>query len=155
MVGAGAIGVELAQAFNKLHIETFLVDMAEHVLPHMMDYGMVEKAEEELTKLGIELHLKSKIISLKGKQFVEDIVLEKGQVIHLNSLDKCSTAEQEHANAGLVVFAVGMKPNTEIFQYTDLEIGKDGIIINEKMETNIKDVFQGFNGPAQSGLGHT
>ena len=80
---------------------------------------MVEKAEEELTKSGIELHLKSKIISLKGKQFVEDIVLEKGQVIHLNSLDKCSTAEQEHANAGLVVFAVGMKPNTEIFQNTD------------------------------------
>lgn len=141
VVGAGAIGVELAQAFNKLHIETFLIDMAEHVLPHMVDYEMVEKAEEELTKSGIELHLKSKVTSLRGKQFIEDVFLEKGQIIHLNSLDECSTADQEHANAGLVVFAVGMKPNTEIFQDTDLNIGNDGIIINEKMETNIKDVF--------------
>jgi len=141
VIGAGAIGVEVAQAFNKLHVETFLIDMAEHLLPHMMDYEMVEKAEEELTKSGIELHLKSKVTSLRGKQFIEDVVLEKGQIIHLNSLDECSTAEQEYENAGLVVFAVGMKPNTEIFQDTELNIGNDGIIINEKMETNIKDVF--------------
>lgn len=48
VVGAGAIGVELAQALVRKNVETTLVDMTPQVLPNLMDYEMVEEAEEEL-----------------------------------------------------------------------------------------------------------
>ncbi len=41
----------------------------------------------------------------------------------------------------LSFLAVGMKPDVELFEDTDLEIDRDGIVINSKMETNIKDVY--------------
>jgi len=141
VVGAGAIGIELSQALNKKNIETHLVDMEDQILPNMMDYEMVEDAEEELIKSGVNLHLREKVTALKGHHFVENVVLEKGHTIHFGSLDDCSESEREEHIAGLVVFAVGVRPNIDIFKETALEIGHDGIIVNERMETNIKDVY--------------
>ena len=141
VVGSGAIGIELAQALNKKNIETHLVDMAEQILLNMMDYGMVEHAEEELIKKGIILHLQNKVVSMKGHHFVEEVILEKGQVIHFGSLDDCSEGERDDHVAGLVVFAVGVRPNIDLFKDTELAWGQDGIVINERMETNIEDVY--------------
>ncbi len=140
VVGAGAIGIELAQAFNEKKIETHLVDMANSILPNMVDYGIVEDTQEALIKSGINLHLKSKVTSLKGHESVEEVLLENGRIIHFDSLDQCSETGAKITN-GLVVFAVGMKPVVDLFKDTDLDIQKDGIVVNDKMETNIKDVF--------------
>jgi len=58
VVGAGAIGVELAQALNTMGVETHLVDMAGTILSAMLDKEMVDEAEGALTQAGILLHLK-------------------------------------------------------------------------------------------------
>jgi len=141
VVGAGAIGIELAQALNNKGLETHLVDMANQILPNMMDYEMVEDAEEELVKSGVNLHLRNKVAALEGRYFVERVVLEKGQTIYFGSLDDCSESEREEHVAGLVVFAVGVRPNVELFENTPLELGPDGIKVNDRMETNIEDVY--------------
>lgn len=141
VVGAGAIGVELAQAVRAKNIETHLVDMAPQVLPNMMDYEMVENAEQELAKQGINLHLQNKVTKITGHTFAEEIILDKGQTIHLNSLDECSLGNELHTLTGLVVFAVGTRPNVELFAGTDLKIERDGIVVNSKMATNLPDVY--------------
>ncbi len=140
VVGAGAIGIELAQALNERNVETHLVDMADYVLPNMVDYEMVEEAQEALIKSGINLHLKSKVTTLKGSDTVEEVILENMQIIHFDQLDSCSEPDNDRLT-GLVVFAVGMRPNVELFKGTDLKIEREGILINDKMETNIKDVY--------------
>jgi NADH dehydrogenase/NADH oxidase (H2O2-forming) len=56
-------------------------------------------------------------------------------------MDACSEAEKNLTGNGLVVFAVGMRPNVELFKNTRLAIERDGIIVNEKMETSIKGVY--------------
>ena len=140
IVGAGAIGIELAQALNTREIETHLIDMADHILPNMTDYEMIEEAQEDLIKSGINLHLKSRVIKLEGDEFAEHVTLDNNQIIHLTDADNCSTGD-ESAVKSLIVFAVGMKPTIDIFSDTALEIGKDGIIVNPKMETNIPDVY--------------
>ncbi|MCK4530341.1 MAG: FAD-dependent oxidoreductase, partial [Candidatus Marinimicrobia bacterium] len=132
IVGAGAIGIELAQALNERKVETHLVDMADYILPNMLDYEVVEEAQESLIKSGISLHLKNKVTTLKGTEKVEGVVLENMQVIRFDELDGCSE-EDNNKFSGLVVFAVGMKPSVELFKDTDLQIGRDGIIINNKM----------------------
>ncbi|OQY09349.1 MAG: FAD-dependent pyridine nucleotide-disulfide oxidoreductase [Fusobacteriia bacterium 4572_132] len=133
VIGAGAIGIELSQALNERKVETHLVDMAESVLPNMVDIDMIKAPQEALAELGINLHLKSKVEALKGKDKAESVVLGENKIINLDSIDSDV--------AGLVVFAVGMKPTVGIFKDTALEIERDGIVINNKMETNISDVY--------------
>lgn len=141
VVGAGAIGIELAQALNKIDIETHLVDAEAHILPNMMDHEMVEAAQTELVAGGVNLHLNNKVVALKGKEHVEEVMLEDGTAIDFRSADGCSEADKAETGMGLVVFAVGMRPNVELFRDTGMEIGRDGIIVNEKMETSIDDVY--------------
>lgn len=141
VVGAGAIGVELAQALVKRGVQTKLADMTPQILPNLMDYEMVEEAEEELIKTGVELILQSKVIALKGDRFVEEVQLEKGQSVHFNDIENCSVGAMQEELAGIVVFAVGMRPNVGLFRDTGLEIDRDGIVVNERMETSIPDVY--------------
>ncbi len=128
VVGAGAIGIELALALNERKVETHLIDMADYVLSNMVDYEMVEEAQESLLKSGMHLHLKSKVASLEGTEYVEKVFLDNTEPIIFDQ-------------SSLVVFAVGMKPDVKLFTDTDLKIDRDGIVINNKMETNIKDVY--------------
>ncbi len=124
VVGAGAIGIELAQALNEKGVNTNLIDMMPTVLPNLLDEDISKKAQEELKELGLNLFLDSKVTELKGDKSVESIVLGN-----------------EEVKSDLVIFAVGMSANVEFLKESDLEIGKDGIVVNEKMETNIEDVY--------------
>ncbi len=141
VVGAGAIGVELAQALNQTGLETHLVDMAPHIVPNMLDAELLEDAEQALVKAGIHLHLQHRVIKLTGGSFVEEIHLDKGQTIHFGPQDECSENGEIRAIPGLVIFAVGTRPDIGLFQDSPLKIGKNGIIVNAKMETNIDRVY--------------
>jgi len=125
VVGAGAIGIELAQALNEKNIETNLIDMMPTILPNMLDKEMVEKPQKALEDLGINLYLGNKVVELKGDKKVEAAVLGDGQTVKVD----------------LVIFSVGMKANVEFLKDTELNIGRDGIIINDYLETSIKDVY--------------
>lgn len=129
VVGAGAIGVELAQALAARNVHTTLVDMAETVLPNLADPEMTEPALEELQGLGIKLQLGRMV---KGLLPVQEGSNRLGQV----ELDDGTTI-----GADLVVFAVGMKPALELFQESNLEMVRDGIVVDSRMRTNLEDVY--------------
>ncbi len=128
VVGAGAIGIELAQSLNQIKIECHLIDLAERILPNLVDNDFVAEVQNEIISSGINLHLKSKVSALEGKKKVEKVYLDTKEEILLE-------------DSGIVVFAVGMKADTKLFENTSLEISKQGIVVNNKMETNVKDVF--------------
>ena len=141
VVGAGAIGIELAQALNHKGLETHLVDMESHVVPNMLDPEMLEDAEQELVTAGVHLHLQHRVIKLSGDIAVENVHLDKGQTIHFGSLDECSERGEAANVPGLVMFAVGTRPDIELLKDSPLNIGKSGIIVNDKMETNLPGVY--------------
>jgi NADH dehydrogenase/NADH oxidase (H2O2-forming) len=125
VVGAGAIGIELAQALNERGVKTNLIDMMPTILPNMLDPEMSKELESELRESGINIHLDKKVVQLKGENEVEEIVLNDGETLKAN----------------LVIFSVGMKANVEFLSDTNLEIGRDGILVNNLLETNIEDVY--------------
>jgi NADH dehydrogenase/NADH oxidase (H2O2-forming) len=125
VVGAGAIGIELAQAFNERGIETNLIDMMPTVLPNMLDSEMSKEAEAELKDLGINLYLDNKVVELKGEGKVEEVILGSGEAV----------------KADLVIFSVGMKANVDFLTDTDLKLGRDGILVDDQLKTNIEDVY--------------
>ncbi len=140
VVGAGAIGIELALSLNKKGLQVDLVDMATSLLPNLLDSEMSELVYEEVVREGVNIHLNARVNKLTGKRFVQQVHLSNGQIIHFDSIESCNVTKDEEFK-GMVIFATGMKAQVEIFQASDLEIGIDGIIVNEKMETNIKDVY--------------
>jgi len=140
VVGAGAIGIELAQALKERDLNVHLIDMAANLLPNMTDPEIVEPALEELIRKGIHLHFKAKVIELKGKDNVEQIILDNGDIIHFSdSVPK--SGDIPDALDGFVVFATGMTPNISLVKGSDVKTDKDGIVVNEKMETNVQDVY--------------
>ncbi len=128
VVGAGAIGIELAQALNHVGVVCHLVDMAKTVLPNLVDADFAKEAQDELKDLGIQLHLDNKVVSVNGDGSVEQVVLDNGDKISLGK-------------SGIIVFAAGMRANTDLFKNSPLKIERQGILVNDKMETNIKDVY--------------
>lgn len=134
VVGAGAIGVELAQALSFRKVAVDLVDMGDSVLPNLVDADMSGVLRTELEREWIKLHLNSKVVELKGNEHVEKVVLDDGSTIDFE-------AAMGNDLPGVVIFAAGMRPVVSMFKDSGLIIDRDGIVINDKMETNIEDVY--------------
>jgi len=140
IIGAGAIGIELAQSLKTANIEVSLIDMEKSILPSLIDSEMAELPTETLIKKGIHIILDAKVTELSGSEYVKYVHLNNGKVIKFDNLDECSIESNSKLNR-VVVFSVGMTPDISFIKDKNLKIGKGGICVNEKMETNIKDVY--------------
>ncbi|MFO7974897.1 MAG: FAD-dependent oxidoreductase [Candidatus Hydrogenedentota bacterium] len=130
VVGAGAIGIEQAQAYRKNGIETWLIDIASHVLPNMIDEDMAAPLEKELHDLGVRTVLGGRVESMQETASgVDKIHLSTGEDIELDP------------ETDFVCFAIGMKPDIEIFAKAGLAATRDGIIIDSQMRTSIPGVY--------------
>jgi len=140
VVGAGAIGIELAQALKAANIEVTLIDMEKSILPSLIDLEMAELPTESLIKKGIHITLGAKVTELTGSEYVKHVHLDNGKIIEFDNLDECTVGSNGKLNR-IVVFSVGMTPDISFIKNKKLKTGKGGIIVNDKMETNIKDVY--------------
>ena len=141
VVGAGAIGIELSQALREAGLIVDLVDMGSSVLPNLIDREMTDELEAGLIRKGINLHLNARVTALQGKEWVEQVELDNGGRINFDPIDECSEGGGRAAHDGIVIFAAGMKPQVDLVKDSGMEIGRDGIVINDKMETSIPDVY--------------
>jgi NADPH-dependent 2,4-dienoyl-CoA reductase/sulfur reductase-like enzyme len=132
VVGAGAVGIELVQALNHRGIDVHVVDMGNTVLPNMMDSDMSVQLEDELKQMGVSVHTGRKVTGIEGRVNAEKVVLDNGDTIDLKGAD---------GQNGLVVFAAGMVPEVELVKGSKIKVENGGIVVNDKMETTVKDVY--------------
>jgi NADPH-dependent 2,4-dienoyl-CoA reductase/sulfur reductase-like enzyme len=140
VIGAGAIGIELAQALKHKGVEVSLVDMASQVLPNLVDTEFAQKASEELIKNNIHLVLNSRVDKLIGKEFVNEVHLDSEEIIYLDDFAPC-TGHNNKTIKGLVIFATGVVPEISFLKDTEIKIDRQGIVVNDMMETNLPDVY--------------
>ena len=124
IVGGGFIGIELAENLHELGIKVTIVQRSDHLLP-IIDYDMASFLHAKLRNKGIDLALNSP---------VEEIKEESGKIrIKAGSL---------WLEADMAVMALGVMPDSRLAKEAGLELGlKGSIIVNDKMETSIKDVY--------------
>ena len=123
VIGGGFIGLEMAENFAKMNINTTVVEMADHILPPV-DKEIAAFAQNELRKHGVNIIL-SDALKAVGK---DEIVLASGRKIPFDT----------------AVLAIGVRPETELAKKCGLEIGKTGgIKVNEYMQTSDPDIFAG------------
>lgn len=125
VVGAGYIGVELAEAFERHGKNTTLVDMADTVLSTYYDEEFTDLMKKNLADHNVNLELGQSVQEIKG---------ENGKV-------KSIVTNEKEIDADLVVLCIGFKPNTVIGK-DQLETFRNGAyLVNKKQETSIKDVY--------------
>jgi len=124
VVGAGYIGVELAEAFERHGKNTTLIDIAETCLPVYYDEPFTDLMRNNLQDHHIKLAFGEMVTEIRGEKKVEMVVTNKNQY-----------------PSDMVVMCIGFKPNTTLGD-GKLEKFKNGAyLVNKKQETSIKDVY--------------
>lgn len=123
VVGAGYIGLEIAENLKLQGVRPFVLDMAEHALPGF-DPEMAEYVEGKLQESGIPVVTGVAVTGIEGDGKVEKVITSK-----------------KAYKADLVVLSAGIRPNTAFLDGTGLEMFKGTILTNEKGETNLPDIY--------------
>ncbi len=124
IIGAGYIGVEIAEALTEAGLETVLIEATANVLPGVEpDIG--EVIERELADHGVRVHKEEMAQRLEGGQRVERVVASRGEY-----------------PADIVVVSVGARPAVAVLQQAGIALGPTGAVAtNERMETNLSGVY--------------
>lgn len=126
VVGAGYIGLEMVENFNRRGMEVTLIERLNQAMPPM-DAEMVSPVYKELQKQDIDLHLNSEVTSFEQETNNKIAVVNKRNERHV---------------AGVVVLALGVKPDVRLAKQCGLEIGKlGGISVDDQMRTNDPSIF--------------
>jgi mercuric reductase len=132
IMGAGYIGLEIAQAYNRLGVKVRIIEFTDRPLrSQTKDITDVLVAQYE--KEGIEI-----LPNFRAFKFAKS---GSDTIIHCNCPDGSTTQLVEK---GHIVVATGTKPNTSKLGLDNigLKLTESGhIIVNEKMETNLPNIY--------------
>ena len=126
IIGAGYIGLELAEAFQNRAIKTTLLEKSPQILPKF-DAEIATLVHQYVVDKHVELIVGDGLVKLHGEQgWVCAVESETGKRLA----------------ADLVVVAIGIRPNTALAQDSGIALGTTGAIaVNAKMETNAEGIF--------------
>ena len=121
VVGAGFIGCEVAENLRHAGKDVKLIEAQDQIMPPF-DNDMAQILHKELYDNGVELVLEDAVKEIKDGH----IILDSGAEV----------------DAGAVVMAIGVCPETELAERAGLEIGETGSIkVDHNYRTNDKDIY--------------
>lgn len=121
IIGAGYIGLEMAEQLTRLGIEVTILQRSNQVMKHM-DKDIADRIADTLEAHGVNLLLGQEAVRITDKEIV--------------------TSSGETIPSDIVFLAAGVKPNTALAEKIGVRIGETGAIaVNEKMQTNLPDVY--------------
>jgi NADPH-dependent 2,4-dienoyl-CoA reductase/sulfur reductase-like enzyme len=125
VVGAGYIGVELAEAFKRNGKEVVLIS-DQNVLNNYYDVEFQEMMRKNMESHGLQMALGERVCEIVGKD---------GKVSGV----KTDKAEYD---VDMVLLSIGFRPNTDLFKGTELALDARGVIqVDNQQQTNIPDVY--------------
>lgn len=139
IIGGGVIGMEFASFFNSLGTKVTIVEMLPEILGGL-DVEISVMLREIYTKKGIEFNLNAKVIQIDGNK----VIFEKD-------------GETLAVDGEKILVSVGRRAVTEGFGLENLNIEKTrfGIKTDEKMRTNVPNVYAAGDVTGFSQLAHT
>lgn len=125
IVGAGFIGLEMAENLHRLGAEISIIEMSNQVMTPL-DYSMAAHVHQHLLQKGIRLLLEQSVESFERKENKIEIYLSDGKTIETEA----------------VILSIGVRPDTALAKTANIAIGQTGgITVNEYLETSAKDVY--------------
>jgi len=135
IVGAGLIGVEMAEAFRRRGMDVTIIEVSDRVLPSLLDEVMAGIIKKELEDNGVKVIL--------GEALKEVVTsLSPSSSSNVRYIEAVRTTKNKEIPAELVLLGTGVRPNSHIAKDAGIELGVyDAIKVDEHMRTNIPDIF--------------
>ncbi len=124
VVGAGFIGMEMAENLLAQKLSVTVIDMANQILPNILDPEMAGFAARELRKGGMRILTKTAVSSLKGENAITSVVTSAGEL-----------------PADLLILSIGIRPATAFIESTGIEMMHGTIAVDAYQKSSIEDIY--------------
>lgn len=125
VVGAGFIGLEMAENLHRLGIFVSIVEMAEQVMTPL-DYSMASLVHQHLKTKNVEFFLKDGVSSFRHENNGVKVTLKSGRQLH----------------SDMVILSIGVRADSHLAHKAGLELGQTGgIKVNEYLQTSHPDIY--------------
>ncbi len=130
VIGAGPIGVEMAQSFQRFGCQVHLIEVAPKILIRE-DRDAAKVVEEVLVDEGVKLYTGAKIEKIHGDESCQNIALEvNGSTLHIES--------------SKILVAAGRQPNTADLglETVGVELTDRGVVVvDDRLQTSNSKIF--------------
>ena len=125
IIGAGFIGLEMAENLHHLGMHITVVEMGDQILAPV-DFPIAAFAQQHIRSKGVDLKLKTAVTGFERN--------EKGLKVLLK--------EEEPIDADVVILSIGVKPDTKLATDAGLQLGNArGILVNEYLQTTDENIY--------------
>ena len=125
MVGGGFIGLEMAENLSELGIKVTVVQRGNQLM-NSLDYDMATMIHSKLRSKGLSLKLNADVTGFEEKDDGVSVLLHNDAPIKTD----------------MVILAIGVAPDNTLAKDANMELGiKGAIVVNDKMETSIPDIY--------------
>lgn len=122
IIGGGVIGVEFASYFSMIGTKVTVIEMMDEILP-MMDGDFAKMMRRELKGVDFKLGCKVEEVTSDG-------------VLYLDAKGNKQSLVSE-----LVLMSVGRRPNVAGLENLKLDITRGGVVVNDRLQTNVANVY--------------
>ena len=153
IVGGGVIGMEFAGLFRAFGAKVSVVEMAQEILPPF-DSEIATMLRTEYQKQGIEFFLSAKVTEIQTSCHCgldpQSTEIQQNKLILIDSENN-----KKLLNADKILLCVGRKPTLAGLEILNLETFRNGLKVDENMQTSLKNVYAAGDITGFSMLAHT
>ncbi len=125
VVGAGFIGLEVAENLHARGVKVTVVELAEHVIGPL-DYDMAAIVHQHMKSKEVEFYLKDAVKALSHTDNCTIVELTSGRSLKTD----------------MVIMGIGVRPESKLAAEAGLKIGETrGILVDEYMRTSNPDIY--------------
>lgn len=124
VIGAGFIGMEMAENLAAQKLAVTVVDMTSQILPNILDPEMAGYAAKVLRSNGFKIMTGTAVSAIKGETAVSAVATNAGELA-----------------ADIVILSIGIRPSTDFLKDTGIEMIKGAIVVDEYQKTALDDIY--------------
>ena len=126
IVGAGFIGIEVAENLVRRGMRVTIVELSDQILPPW-DKEMMGPVDAHMRDKGVDIRLGDSAVAFTDSGEGLSIEMQSGEML----------------NADFAVVSIGVRPESRLALESGIECGdRGGIVTNAHMQTNVGDVVQ-------------
>ncbi len=125
IIGAGFIGLEMAENLHHLGMHVSIIEMGPQILAPV-DFPIAAIAQQHIRSKGVDLKLKTAVMGFEKTE---------------NGL-KVFMKDELPMEADIVILSIGVKPDTRLAVAAGIELGSArGILVNDYLQTSNEDIY--------------